>query len=378
MNTLSPLEIFKFFLKLGMTGFGGPLALIEQMRLHFVSEKQLLTNPEFNQVYLLIKAMPGPVAFQFAVYLGKTHGGFAGATLAGIGLLIPSFILMILLGIFYTSFQEFKELNNFLIGMQYAVAGVILFGLYNISQEYLKNVVFYILLVLAMALYFFKLVPEVLLILIFGALAVIYRKAKKLPPGKMSVSLMSAAAPLLVFEWDKIAQVLKVFFIAGAFIFGTGLAAFPYFKSELVHNLGFLDLKTFNDGVSFGQLSPGPVTIAAVFYGFKVASLSGAILALLALYVTPFIHMATWFPKAVHKLSQYSWIKDFVLGASAAVVGTIAVTVYEMNQNEVRNFNFWVTILMVLVVLASYKKISIFKVIFSFALINYMYLMFIN
>ena len=82
---MSPQEIFKFFFKLGLTGFGGPLALIEEMRLYFVTEKQLLTNPEFNQVYMLIKAMPGPVAFQYAVYLGKKFGGFPGAFLAGSG-----------------------------------------------------------------------------------------------------------------------------------------------------------------------------------------------------------------------------------------------------------------------------------------------------
>ena len=183
--------------------------------------------------------------------------------------------------------------------------------------------------------------------------------------------------PMIGLEWETLSNMLRVFFVAGAFIFGTGLAAFPYFKSELVHNLGFLDLKTFNDGVSFGQLSPGPVTIAAVFYGFKIASLSGAILALLALYVTPFVHMVTWFPKAVGKLSKMTWIQDFVLGASAAIVGTIAVTVYEMNQNEVGNFNFWMTLILVLAVLTSYKKISIFKVIFSFSLLNYIYLMFV-
>lgn len=371
---MNPQEIFKFFFKLGMTGFGGPLALIEDMRLHFVSEKQLLTNPEFNQAYMLIKAMPGPVAFQYAVYLGKRFAGFSGALSAGVALLLPSFFLMIFLGMFYTSFQEFKELNNFLTGMQYAVAGVILFGLYNISKEYLKNYLFYIFLFLSMGLYFFKLVPEVILIFILGALAVIYRKSMKSPA---KISLLSVA-PLFMFEWDKISQILKVFFIAGAFIFGTGLAAFPYFKSEFVHNLGFLDLKTFNDGVSFGQLSPGPVTIAAVFYGFKIATLSGAILALLALYVAPFVHMATWFPAAVAKLSRFSWIQDFVLGASAAIVGTIAITVYEMNENEIHHFNFWVTLVLVLSALASYKKISIFKVIFSFALLNYMYLMFVG
>lgn len=372
---MNPIDIFKFFLKLGMTGFGGPLALIEEMRLHFVVEKQLLTNPEFNQVYMLIKAMPGPVAFQFAVYLGRQYGGFGGALLAGVGLLMPSFFLMIFLGYFYTYVQNFKEFNILLIGMQYSVAGVILFGLYNISKSYLKSIPYYIFVFLCMGLYIFKFVPEVLLILIFGFLAVIYRKWKTAPGNKLA----SAAIPLVVAaDWETYYHLLKVFFVTGAFIFGTGLAAFPYFKAELVHNLGFLDLKTFNDGVSFGQISPGPVTIAAVFYGFKIASLSGAILALLALYVMPFIHMVTWFPKAVFKLSKMTWIQDFVFGASAAIVGTIAVTVYEMNQNQVGHFNFWLTLILVLAVLTSYKKISIFKVIFSFTLLNYLYFMFVG
>ena len=114
---------------------------------------------------MLIKAMPGPVAFQFAVYLGRQYGGFSGAALAGTGLLIPSFFLMIFLGYFYTSFQNFRELNLLLIGMQYSVAGVILFGLYNISKEYLKSIPYYVFVVLCIGLYVFKLVPEFLLIL---------------------------------------------------------------------------------------------------------------------------------------------------------------------------------------------------------------------
>jgi chromate transporter len=371
---MNPVEIFKFFFKLGMTGFGGPLALVEEMRLHFVVEKQFLTNPEFNKVYMIIKAMPGPLAFQFAVYLGRQYGGIAGAFLAGAGLLIPSFFLMVSLGYFYTSFQNFTELNRILIGMQYSVAGVILYGLYNISKDYFKIIPYYIFVILCMGLYLFKLVPEVLLILMFGFLAVIYRRAGK----TNGLKLVSVAIPILGLEWEKLYQMLKVFFIAGTFIFGTGLAAFPYFKTELVHNLGFLDLKTFNDGVSFGQMSPGPVTIGAVFYGFKVASISGAILALLALYITPFVHMVTWFPGAVRKLSKLTWIQDFVMGASAAIVGTIGITVFEMNQHEITNFNFWMTLILILAVLTSYKKISIFKVIFSFSLLNYIYLMFVR
>jgi chromate transporter len=62
-------EIFFYFFKLGCLGFGGPLALIAQMQKELVQDKKWLTDEQFNRVFALIKAMPGPVAFQTAVYL---------------------------------------------------------------------------------------------------------------------------------------------------------------------------------------------------------------------------------------------------------------------------------------------------------------------
>ena len=60
------LALVKYFLYLGLTGFGGPLILIQQMRTHFAEKNKQMSNEEFDQAFALIKAMPGPVAFQMA------------------------------------------------------------------------------------------------------------------------------------------------------------------------------------------------------------------------------------------------------------------------------------------------------------------------
>src|SRR4051812_9871580 len=97
-------QLAQFFLKLGLTGFGGPLVLIQQMRAYYVDEQKKISATEFDQAFALVKAMPGPVAFQMAAFLGQHFCGFWGAVVAGVGLIFPAFVIMILTGIFYESF----------------------------------------------------------------------------------------------------------------------------------------------------------------------------------------------------------------------------------------------------------------------------------
>ena len=90
------LGLARYFLYLGSTGFGGPLVLIELMRRQYVIKEQKISAVEFDQVFALVKAMPGPVAFQMAVFLGQRFFGFRGGLVAGVCLLLPAFILMLL------------------------------------------------------------------------------------------------------------------------------------------------------------------------------------------------------------------------------------------------------------------------------------------
>jgi chromate transporter len=363
-------NIFKYFLKLGVTGFGGPLALIQQMRLDLVENSTIKDNiineKDFDQAFTMIKAMPGPAAFQMAVYLGQKTGKFRGGLLAGLGIIAPAFLMMLVLAFYYDAITQNKYLSDAMLGAQYAVAGIILVGLYKLSKMFHKKILFWGFLIFAAVSFYFKLLPETFLILGTGITFVLINVVHQSKNQIFGV----VAFPVIVTEQEKIISIFKICFKTGALVFGTGLAAFPFLESAFVSQLGWLDLKTFNAAVSFGQMTPGPVTISAAFMGFKMASLSGAIAATCGLYLPSFIHMTTWFPKALNWLSKQKWIDQFIFGSTAAVVGCVLTTVINMNKNDFSHFSFWIIFLGSVAVQFKFKNISVLKIIFGGAFLR--------
>ena len=90
-NKYSLLDIIFYFLKLGTTGFGGPVALVGFMHRDLVEKKQWISEEEYKEGLALSQLAPGPLAAQLAIYLGYVHYGILGATLVGFAFVIPSF-----------------------------------------------------------------------------------------------------------------------------------------------------------------------------------------------------------------------------------------------------------------------------------------------
>ncbi len=328
------LGLARYFLYLGSTGFGGPLVLIELMRRQYVIKEQKISAVEFDQVFALVKAMPGPVAFQMAVFLGQRFFGFRGGLVAGVCLLLPAFILMLLAGLFYTSFVQIEAVNTVMRGLLYAASAVILFSLKNLIFTNKKFFLFWFFLGLNLPLFWFHVLPEPALIILFGLLAVV--------AGRMRPTAQLMSVSFLLVDFDKVVQVFKICAYAGAFVFGTGFALIPVLKTNLVDLHPFVTLKEFNDGVIFGQMTPGPITITTAFLGYQISGFIGALAATIGVFLFPFIHMVTWFPKAIGWLTKQSWIVPFVMGATSAVVAGIVMTVLQMNLESFVHASFWI------------------------------------
>lgn len=328
------LELARYFLYLGATGFGGPLVLIELMRQQYVVQEKRMSSVEFDQVFALVKAMPGPVAFQMAVFLGQRFFGFWGGLVAGTCLLLPAFILMILAGVFYSTFVQIEAVNTIMRGLLYAASAVILFSLKNLIYTNKKFFLFWAFLAINLPLFWFHALPEPALIVLFGLLAVAFTRLRP------TSTLLSVS--FLLVDFDKVVQLFKICAYAGAFVFGTGFALIPVLKSNLVDMHPFITLKEFNDGVIFGQMTPGPITITTAFLGYQVSGFVGALVATIGVFLFPFIHMVTWFPKAIGWLTKQSWIVPFVMGATSAVVAGIIMTVIQMNLESYVHTSFWV------------------------------------
>jgi len=330
------IDLVKYFLFLGTTGFGGPLSLIQQMRQYFVEDKKTIEPHLFDQAFTLIKAMPGPIAFQMAVFCGQHLRGRWGGALSGIALIFPAFLMMIGMGLGYDVVSHNDYILKVLNGFQFAVAAIILMSLKSFVMQNGDKPLFWLLLIIAGFLFFHDILPEPVIIIGFGILAVSYYKLKqnKLP--------ILPAAGFLLFNNERLVPLFKICAYAGAFVFGTGLALIPILQKSFVAEYHWLDLQVFNDGVTFGQMTPGPVTITATFLGFKIAGLVGAFVATIAIFSVPLFHILTWFPKVLSWLAKQKWIQPFLLGATAAVVGVLLITIYRMNIVFLHLINFWI------------------------------------
>lgn len=357
--------IWKYFSYLGLTGFGGPLSLVQLMRKQYVEKEKAISGEEFDRVFTLIKAMPGPLAFQMAVFLGNRLAGPRGGLVAGVGLIAPAFFMMLAAAVFYKYLNQNLYVTAALNGFQFSVAAVIIWGLKSFFVQYLKNIYFWIILVLSIFLAWQGAVPEPVIIVGFGLTLVGIHYFKK-----HLLDITSFAGFILYDHVQLLFPLFKVFLYAGTFIFGTGLAIIPFLKSEMVDKYQWINLQTFNDGVTFGQMTPGPITICATFFGFKLAGLLGSIVATTAILLMPYFHMVTWFPKAFKWLSRQGWIFMFLTGASGAVVGTIIFAVYIMNARFVTYPYFWIIFAITAVLLVWKPKVPLIALIFLGGVLN--------
>lgn len=332
-------ELARYFLYLGSTGFGGPLVLIQQMRDEYVENKKMISAAHFDQAFALVKAMPGPVAFQMAVFLGGRFNGFWGGLVAGLCLILPPFVLMILAGIFYEDMVSRPQLDTFLQGLLFAASAVILISLKNLVMPNRSSLLFWVFLVVNLFFFWFNILPEPVLIILFGLLAVLIKRFS-------SSALLSVS--FFLVDWEAILKLGKTCLYAGAVVFGTGFALLPVLKTNLVDIDHLITLKQFNDGVIFGQMTPGPITITASFLGYEVSGFAGALIATLCVFFFPFLHISTWFPKAMDWLSRQKWVPWFVMGATAAVVAGILITLAHMNLHTWDKPAFWVISLSIL------------------------------
>src|SRR5262245_46797831 len=91
-------QLTKYALELGTWGFGGPVALVGYMHRDLVEQRKWISETEYKEGLTLAQLMPGPLAAQLAIYLGYVHYGVLGATVVGIGFVLPSFLMVLALG----------------------------------------------------------------------------------------------------------------------------------------------------------------------------------------------------------------------------------------------------------------------------------------
>src|SRR5262249_15748835 len=96
-------QLVGYFLNVGTIGFGGPAALVGFMHRDLVEQRHWITEDTYKLSLALAQIMPGPLAAQTAIAIGYFEGGVLGATLVGLGFIVPSFLMVVAISLAYVS-----------------------------------------------------------------------------------------------------------------------------------------------------------------------------------------------------------------------------------------------------------------------------------
>ena len=119
-------DLFLTFAKIGLFTFGGGYALIALVENVCVEKKEWISHDEMMNVTVIAESTPGPIAINCATYVGYRQKGFAGAVVATLGMVLPSFLIIFLVSSFLDNFLEIRWVAHAFMGIKLAVGILIL------------------------------------------------------------------------------------------------------------------------------------------------------------------------------------------------------------------------------------------------------------
>lgn len=352
-------DLIIYFLKLGTWGFGGPVALVGYMHRDLVENKKWISEEDYKDGLALSQLAPGPLAAQLAIYLGFVHYKITGATLAGLAFVIPSFLMVLLIGYSYVAFGGLPWMQAVFYGVGAAVIGIIAISSYklttkSIGKDRLLWVIFFVL-----ALTTFITEREILWLILLAGLVVWFTKA---PPNWLSPAA-NGMFPIIIIQLQpfatetKLWQIAWFFTKAGAFVFGSGLAIVPFLYGGVVKEFQWLNEQQFLDAVAVAMITPGPVVITVGFIGYLVAGFPGACVAAVATFLPCYLFTIIPAP-FFKKYGKHPAIKAFVDGVTAAAIGAIAGAVLVLGKRTLTDIPSLLFAVTTAAILLKYKKLQ--------------------
>ena len=338
-------QLVRYMLGLGSWGFGGPVALVGYMYRDLVERRCWIAEPDYKEGMALAQLMPGPLAAQLAVYLGYVHYRVLGATLVGLAFVLPSFFMVVALGVVYRAYGGIGWMQAVFYGVGAAVIGIIAICAWKLTTKNIgKDKLLWAIFAVSAALTVATKSESVWLFLGAGTLVWLLRA----PPKRWTSSglnSIAASAPIAMLvaasaiDWPRLVEIGAFFAYAGSFVFGSGLAIVPFLYGGVVQEHHWLSDRQFVDAVAVAMITPGPVVITTGFIGYLVAGFWGAVVAALGTFLP--CYLFTILPAPYFKKhGKRPAIAAFVNGVTAAAIGAIAGAVVVIGQRSITD---WVT-----------------------------------
>ena len=329
-------DLVRYYLRLGVLGFGGPVALVGQMERELVDEKKWLTKEEMREGIAVCQSLPGPLAIQVGIWISYIRGGFWGAWAGGWAFILPNFIIVVALGALYVRFEGLPAVAAIFYGVSPAVIALILHSCYRLTKLGMKDWLEW---TLAAAAFIITVAVQAEVALVFigcGIVGLLYY-GSFVRGRKMSTTSLMVGVPLVAAGVPQanlgamLGKLLAFFLKAGSLTFGSGLVIVPFLEKGLVQQTGWLTEREFLVAVAMGMISPGPVVITATFVGYLVAAriggslldgLWGSLVSTIGIFLPSFLLILIVAPILL-RYRRNPNVQGFIKGAYAAAIGTI-------------------------------------------------------
>jgi len=341
-------EVFRTFLRLGLTSFGGPIAHLGYFRTEFVERRRWIDDRGYGELVALAQFLPGPSSSQVGFALGLLRAGPLGALAAFAAFTAPSAILLVLLayGVAWVEGPIARGAVHGLLVVAVAIVAHAVLGMARTLAPDLRRA-----LIAVAALVLVVLAPgsigQIVAIVAGGIAGMLLCRADPDPspdPARFPVSRRVGVVALGLFAALLVALPLLAAFLrapavvlldavtrAGALVFGGGHVVLPLLDAAVV-GPGWVPRDEFLAGYAAAQAVPGPLFTFAGYLGVLAepgpGGVAGAALALAGIFLPGFLLLVGVLP-FWDALRRRPRAQGVIRGASAAVVGILAAALYD-------------------------------------------------
>ena len=353
-------EVAALFLRLGVTGFGGPAAHIAMMHNEVVKRRKWLTDQEFLDLLGATNLIPGPNSTEMAIHIGFLRAGWRGLIVAGVCFILPAMLIVMALAWVYVQYGATPAAGWLLYGVKPAIIAVVALALWDLGRKALKGPIT-LAVGAGVAIAYFLNVSEIGLLLAGGLIVMIglnLRRARidrgaailfPLTAANASVAIAASAAPF------SLGVLFVTFLKIGSLLYGSGYVLLAFLRAEFVTGLGWLSDTQILDAIAIGQVTPGPVLTTATFIGYVLGGPSGALLATVGIFLPAFVFVSISNP-FIPRLRKSAWVSGLLDGVNAASLGLMAAVTIQLGRASL------VDPLTILIGLVSFVLLARFKV----------------
>jgi chromate transporter len=331
-----PAAIFLRFLKFGALAWGGPAAQIAMIKQECVDEEGWVDEETFKKTLAVYQVLPGPEASELCIYFGRLRGGKLGGFLAGLGFVLPGFLLMLAFTIAYVEADLSDNLDELFYGLTAAVGAIVARALVRLSRTFITDVFLAILAVAAFALTVFVDASFALVLVGAGVGYELWTNASRWRGSAQSLSPLPIALAVLAsaITLPLTAEIFWEGLKAGLLTFGGAFTVIPFLQESAVEGQHWLTNDQFVDGLAIGGVLPAPLIIFSTFVGYLAGGLTGGLVMTLGIFLPAFV-FPIFFHRFLVAVAENVRIRPFLLGVAAGVIGLIAAVTVEIVDTSV-------------------------------------------